>query len=331
MSASDMMFFGGKGSGKVPPIPGGFGNPTGTNPGGFKTGGDIFSSTLENFPMFGKIPGTPGFGGGPSIPFTGQKRDASSGLFNFPGNNFFSNNPFNVSGLQVGQAAPWQDPSQLGKWLSGELNDAYGKGLGGLLQGFLSTGAGYNPAVAQALINQMQPLEARGMANIREMFGGSGSLFSSESALAAGDFQSQFAANEQATLANLYQQSVQNYIDVLMGVAPTLHAEQANKGSWMDTLSGILNIAGSAFGIPGIGSAVSGIGGMFGLGGSSGSGGGTSMSGSDFMNSLGGYSGPTDTGSMSTADFMSAIDANNASSLTSSAGDFGNSSDIPNF
>lgn len=279
--SNDFNFFGGEGGGKVPPIPGGFGNPTGANRGGITARGGGQKQV--------------GFAGNFDFPLFGQPDTSGSNMFPANMGGFGGTQ---IQGLNIG--GNLYDPQgqyHLGK----QMRDIFGESTGNLIASFLSGGAGYNPQVAQALINQMQPLEARGMANIEEMFGASGGRFSSESALAAGDFQSQFALNEQGVLANLYNDSVNRYMETLLGIAPAAQAENANKGGISDILSGILGIGGSLLGGPlgGIlgGAVGGGIGSLFGGGG----GGATSMSGGSFMDMLGGFG---DSSSMSSGDFL---------------------------
>lgn len=91
----------------------------------------------------------------------------------------------------------------------------FSAGIAGELADFLKSGAGFNPAVAQALIAAMQPGIDRGQANILEQFSGMGLREGSPAAIGLGDFMSQVQLNEGQIWAQLYEQSVQNYMSVL--------------------------------------------------------------------------------------------------------------------
>jgi hypothetical protein len=93
----------------------------------------------------------------------------------------------------------------------------YSAGVAGQLWNFINSGAGYNPAVADALMAQMQPQVNRGEADIMERFGSMGMGSSSAAAIGLGDYLSQVNLNEGQVLSQLYEQSVQNYMTVLMG------------------------------------------------------------------------------------------------------------------
>jgi hypothetical protein len=99
----------------------------------------------------------------------------------------------------------------------------FSAGDAALLFNFLQSGAGYNPQVAQALIASMQPGVQRKEADILEQFGNMGLRGSSSAQLAMGDFLAQEQLNEGQIFAQMYEQSVQNYMNVLLagkGPAP---------------------------------------------------------------------------------------------------------------
>lgn len=99
----------------------------------------------------------------------------------------------------------------------GFMKMGYPSGIAGLLAQFLAGGAGYNSQVAQNLIAQMQPSIERGTENIMEQFSAMGNRFGSPAAVGLADFQSQVQLGIGEILSNLYEQSVQNYLQVLMG------------------------------------------------------------------------------------------------------------------
>jgi hypothetical protein len=134
-------------------------------------------------------------------------------------------------------------------------------GLGTAAAEFLSSGAGFNPQVAQALIAAMQPQIAKGQANLMEQFGSKGLGASSPAALGLGDYLAQTNLDVGTLLSGLYEQSVQNYMQVLnMGHVNV--SQQSQQGG------GILGALGQM--LPGIGQAAGAISQGFGVGGAAG-------------------------------------------------------------
>ena len=89
-------------------------------------------------------------------------------------------------------------------------------GVGTALSEFLMNGAGFNPAVAQALIAAMQPQIAKGQANLMGQFGAQGLAGGSPAALGMGDYLAQTNLDVGTLLSGMYEQSVNNYMDVLL-------------------------------------------------------------------------------------------------------------------
>ena len=236
----------------------------GTNPtGGASKGGNV---NFPNYPMFGPT-SSPG----------GVSPMVNAPLFSASG----------MSGLSSGMKFPgWgNDPSG---HLLNELGSAYGKGAGSYIDQILMHGL-FNPQVASAYLNAMQPSINRGQANLLNSFGSEGSRFSSTAAFGLGDYLSQTNLNEQQTLASMYLDAQHEQMSLLQNVIPTLHAEQANKGGfWHDILGG-LEIAGgiatevfapgNPIGIGLIGSGVGTLAGGLDSGGGSSGGGGNPLAG----------------------------------------------------
>lgn len=89
-------------------------------------------------------------------------------------------------------------------------------GIGYLLANFLAGGAGFSPEVAKAMLAALQPGIERGQASIVEQFGGMGLRYGSPAAIGLGDFMSQVTLDEGQILSQLYEQAVQNYMQVLL-------------------------------------------------------------------------------------------------------------------
>jgi hypothetical protein len=217
-------------------VPGGGGNPSGM-PGMMNQSGVKWEDLLKNHmpTQQGTWSGQgEGMGGGSTfIPTSGHNFSyptyggggQGGNPYNFPANgtqSFGSSLPY-MSGLNPGSGIQQYG---LGKGTSDQLHDTYGS-FGNVLFNYLSTGAGYNPQVAGALINQMQPLEARGRNKVLDAFGDEGLRFSSTAAIGLGDFESSFAADEAGVLAQEYDKAQDRYGYVtgdLMGDTRDQHA-----------------------------------------------------------------------------------------------------------
>lgn len=245
-----------------PPTFGSFTNPTGSQTQGFSAGGNF-----PNFPMFGAP------SGGPVSPMANLPAFGMGGMSGMS------------SGFDLG--SNWQN-------FDNSLGKAFGKGTGQALYNIFDKGL-FNPQVANSFLNAMQPGINRGVASLQNSFGAEGARFGSAAALGTGDLLSQANLNEQQTLAGLYTTAQQEQLQLLEGILPTMHAEQANKGGWMDDLIGGLEMAGgvaSMFvpGLQGIGGAlIAGGAGTLAKGiGGGGGGSGTPMFG---MSGMGGNTG----------------------------------------
>jgi hypothetical protein len=140
-------------------------------------------------------------------------------------------------------------PGDTGQSLQGVIKGLEKTGIPGgiasLLAGFLQSGAGFNPQVAQALIAAMGPQIERGTENIVEQFSALGNRFGSPAAVGLGDYMSQVNLNMDQIYANLYEQSVSNYLNILMGAgkkAPTFGStfSQAFAGGLGSGLGGLI-------------------------------------------------------------------------------------------
>lgn len=201
--------------------------------GGFNTQGAAPSTGFQQFSGTGSaIPGNnfPAFQA-PTLPGVGSANTNTP--FGFPGGGTTFNTT-NMPGL----------PQVTGH----DLSKIYGKGVGNALSQFLNSGAGFNPAVEQAQLNEALPLAARSESKMMDIFGNTGNAYSSTAALGIGDFESQFNAALQGQFAQDYQQSVQNYLNVLLGVAPSAQQYQAEKPNWMSIAGNIFNAVMPFFG-----------------------------------------------------------------------------------
>lgn len=125
--------------------------------------------------------------------------------------------------------------------LNQELTSVYG-GLGPTISSLLSSGGGYNPQVIQALLAQMQPGIQQGQQNLMEQFGAAGNRFSSSAATGLANYNSQVQLNEGDIMAQLYEQSYQNYMNEVMGISGQVSQYETQKPTGWDIASGILGM-----------------------------------------------------------------------------------------
>jgi hypothetical protein len=193
--------------------------------GGPSSGGStgLFGLPANTFPAFNS-PTIPG-----AIP--------SSGGATAPGaNNNFGFNPTTglptIGGPGIGVSSATQGPfPQID---TNALKKLYGNGVGGALSQFLNSGAGFNSQVIQAQMNEAMPIEAQTVGKMMNLFGSSGNAYGSTAALGVGNFESQFDAALSGEFAQEYQQSVMNYMDILMKVAPGAQQQQAQGLNWQN-------------------------------------------------------------------------------------------------
>ena len=234
-------------------IPGFHGSGFGTMPFGDFSNFDFGPGGVFNGPSFAStfsqqgqassgfngfnMPGMPGAGSNsiPGFTIPGMNASTFSGAPSlFPANGTSNLDPFTLfgggnsfSGIPGGNAG-------LPQITGHDLKDIYGKGIGNALSQFLNSGAGFNSGVVKAEQNAAMPLEARGLEQIANLMGQTGQASSSTAAIGYGDFLSNFNAQLEQMYANQYEQSVQNYLNVLMGTKQDAKENKAQGNSWMN-------------------------------------------------------------------------------------------------
>lgn len=206
----------------------------GLNPGANTSGGA--GSTLGPMttgPSVGTVGGNPLI---PSMP-TGQAVNTNAPMP--PG----SSDPYAATGATaalagLGGGTGGQGALGMG-FTGGDLakslqSSGYRGGVGTALSQFLQSGAGFNPAVAQAMIAALQPQFAKGQANLMEQFGAQGLAGGSPAALGMGDYMAQENLDVGTLLSGMYEQSIQNYMGVLES------AKTAPKASWWQAASSLI-------------------------------------------------------------------------------------------
>lgn len=166
-----------------------------------------------------------------------------------------------IPGMTDPMAGATNDPNSFnvasllgfGQGTNNPLNDitkalrkaGFSAGIAGEIANFLKSGAGFNPAVAQAMIAAMQPGVQRKEADIMEQFSNMGLRSGSPASTALGDFLSQEQLNEGQIWASMYEQSVQNYLNVLLaGKGPAPQNSFQNINQWLNTMANMVHGAG---------------------------------------------------------------------------------------
>lgn len=163
---------------------------------------------------------TPAIGGSsnpflPVAPTGSATAPITSSINQAPSSNVANTNVFALMnpgpGNQVGSWVPNQDD-----FIKAMKKSGYSAGDAALLYNFISNGAGYNPEVAKAMIAAQQPGIVAGRNDILEQFSARGLRNGSPAALGLADYMYGVQLNQGKIFADLYQQSVQNYLMVLM-------------------------------------------------------------------------------------------------------------------
>jgi hypothetical protein len=191
------------------------------------------SSTAANpyssFPAYGSPYGTPGATPQVGTPATGPVGGVAGGGTNPTG---------------IPQAGGPLNPGESNS-LNISLGKTYGKGLGGLIEQFLSGGAGYNPQVLQALVAQLQPQFQQQQQNLLGSFSAGGNRFGSGAQTGMASLLSQQDTDVSSMAAQLYEQSVQNYMTVLEDTASQVSGRIVNTPSTFDDIMSGLSEVGN--------------------------------------------------------------------------------------
>lgn len=167
-----------------------------------------------------------------------------------------------LSGLNIGSGlGDNQDFQKMLKW------EGFGRQGASAISNFLAGGAGWNPEVAQALVAAMQPQIAAGQANLLEQFSSMGLRGGSPAALGLAGYNAQTNLGVGEIFSQLYEQSVQTYINTLLNVA-----KPQESGGILGSISSLL---GGLGGGQGIGSLL----GSLGIGGGAAAAGGAAAGG----------------------------------------------------
>ena len=125
------------------------------------------------------------------------------------------------------------------------LKKTYGDGMAHMLMDFLSSGAGYNQQAISNMLASLQPGIERGQENLMEQFSASGNRFGSGAQIGLGDYLSQVNLNEGQLVTQMYEDSLNKFMDVMMGTAGQNAGRIANSPSVWDSIMGGMGLASS--------------------------------------------------------------------------------------
>ena len=175
---------------------------------------------------------------------------ANSGAYT-PGNLLGSTTPGKTN-VSTAAASPiggmnLMSPTDLSRMYS-SLKKTYGDGTAHAILDFLTTGAGFNQDAINNLFASLQPGIERGTESLMNQFSATGNRFGSGAEIGLGDYLSQVQLNEGEIETQMYEQSINDYMNTLLGVGSKVAQTKANSPSLLDTISGALGVGSSAAG-----------------------------------------------------------------------------------
>lgn len=154
----------------------------------------------------------------------------------------------------VGQAAAspiggmnTMSPTDLSRMFD-SLKKTYGDGTAHAILNFLTSGAGFNQDAINNMLAALQPGIERGTESLAEQFSASGNRFGSGAQIGMADYLSQVNLNEGQLETQMYEQAIQNYMNILTGTGTQQANRIANSPSTWDTIQQGLQIAGAGAG-----------------------------------------------------------------------------------
>jgi hypothetical protein len=129
-----------------------------------------------------------------------------------------------------------------------DLKKTYGDGMAHLILDFLSTGAGFNQQAINNLLASLQPGISRGEEDLMSQFSASGNRFGSGAQIGLGDFLSKVNLNEGELITTMYEDALNNFINVMLGTSSKAADAKAASPSGLDSILSGIGLAGSAAG-----------------------------------------------------------------------------------
>jgi hypothetical protein len=218
----------------MPAVPSGTTSNTATNP---YSGGMVAPVSVSSTSPGGAVPSSGGFAAN-SGPFS------TTNLLT-PGATTGTTAPPSYGSTKTGSGATGVSPTgaALGIPTTNEgenktlqnLNKTFGAGLGTAIYNFLAGGAGFNQDAINNMLAAMQPGFNQANENLVTQFGSTGNRFSSGAEIGLADQQSQQVLDEGQVEASMYEQSVNDFIGVLMTGAQ-LTANRKAQPTFLDQL-----------------------------------------------------------------------------------------------
>jgi len=194
--------------------------------------GAVSTSATSGLPAPAAVPSNTTAPAGPAFPANGLSTPS------VPGGGSTSS-----SGLGFGTLSPSQTNS-----LTHNLKNTYGAGLGALIQQFLQGGAGYNSAAINNLVAGLQPQFTQAQNDLLQQFSAGGNRFSSGAQIGESNLLSQQNLQVGELESQMYEQAIQNYMQVLMGSGGTQASRLMNQPSVFDEIGSALGTAAGGAG-----------------------------------------------------------------------------------
>lgn len=176
------------------------------------------------------------------VPATSPSFPANTGGgFTSSGSNLFTGTGTSPSGSPLGISGV--SPHEWDKLLN-SLSKTYGEGFAHLILSFLQGGAGFNQQAINNLLASLQPGIERGKEDIMEQFSVMGNRFGSPAAIGLGDFLSRVNLQEGELITQMYEDSLNRFMDVMMGVSGPNAQRIASSPGFLDQLNTILGMTG---------------------------------------------------------------------------------------
>lgn len=198
------------------------------------------TGTSTSAPSSGN-PLTAGFSSG-AVPTFGANGPGPTNLLTPPAGP--NTNIANAASSPIGGISQ-MSPHDLGEMFN-SLRSSYGEGPAHQIMDFLTSGAGFNQSAINNLFAGMQPQIERGTESLMNQFSATGNRFGSGAQIGLGDYLSQVNLNEGQIESQQYEQSINNYMNVLMGTSAQGAQTKANSPSTWDTISSALPLIGSS-------------------------------------------------------------------------------------
>lgn len=193
--------------------------------------------------------GFPAYSGGYS-PSSLLSTGSSGGSSVAPNNPTAGSVPINSIAQGLGLPSTTQGQQQL--WDT--LSKTYGAGFATAFQNFLASGAGFNQTAVNNLIAAMQPGFTQDQNSLIQAFSQGGNRFSSGAQTGLADLMSQQQLDVGQLETQMYEQSVSDYLDVLMGTGSQSASRiMSQQGGGLSGLMSLISGAGSGLSAAGVG------------------------------------------------------------------------------